>query len=162
MSLAELSPKIIFKNLYFSVNYLEACLQEVKKRSLHQYYCGKTMTQISEKRRLISCVRSSRNLQENKILPDLARPQITNFLQRNYKTIKFHNSLKNFKKIAHQRKNKSVKKLGKGPFPRNGQENIERDKYFTVVSKFMKYISHILYYLCIKTTLFVELGLSRL
>lgn len=57
------------------------------------------MIQISEKRRLISCVRASRNLQENKILPELARPEITNFLQRNYKTIKFHNSLKNFKKL---------------------------------------------------------------
>lgn len=57
------------------------------------------MIQISEKRRLISCVRSSRNLQENETLPELTRPQIINFLQRNYKTINFHNSLKNLKKL---------------------------------------------------------------
>lgn len=73
------------------------------------------MIQISEKRRLISCVRSSSNLQENETLPELTRPQVINFLQRNYKTRNFHNSLKNLKKLHTIGKIRVSQKIRKRP-----------------------------------------------
>lgn len=107
------------------MNYLESMSSGGKEGNSISTTVGRRLnTNFRKSVDLTISVLDHETYKKIKYYPDLARPQITNFLQRNYKTIKFHNSLKNFK-IALE-KNKSVKKLEKAPFPEMDRKYRER------------------------------------